>query len=128
MEVNGGNNKKGFIIVIGLFAVLGIFLFFRDKSREDALKNTNKTWAIITQKVFCTSKGGCSIEYKFRDRGNKWVNSVYGGSMIQECHKKLKEGDTIFIRYSISDPEITELVHCYWNEKIREELQKEIKK
>lgn len=117
-------NKIGkitFFVLLLLFVLgFGAKLYY-DSYVESALKKTKQTWAIVTQEVECDR--GCLIRYKFLTDENKFLFSEYWGNKLNECHKNLKIGDTVFIKYSISDPEITEMTHCYWNEGLKKELE-----
>lgn len=114
--------KWGWIALCSLIVTVFIVLKCRDFYRNEALQNSTLTWAIITQKVHCSAKGACSIRYKFWVTKNKVYESRYAGEVIQECRDDLKEGDTVFIRYAVSDPEVTELLHCYWNDRLRKQM------
>ena len=119
MEKIFRNNNILFIILPLLLSV-GLLVKYCDTSnRKLALKNSKRTFAIITQQPLCDR--GCSMKYKFMDDYGVWYNSGYQGYIVRDCHKNKREGDTVYIRYSISDPEVTELIHCYWNEELRDE-------
>lgn len=108
-------------LVILIIAIFGFILKLNsDNYKHRALGKTRETWAIVTQKPQCGR--GCLIKYKFLNDRNQFILSSDWGGKVGDCHENRKVGDTIFIRYSISDPEITEMIHCFWNDRLKEEL------
>lgn len=115
-------NRITFLVILAIFIVGTIIKLSIDHYKDSSLEESKETWAIITQEIQCGK--GCLVRYKFLNDKNQFIHSKYGGSVLQECNKTLKVGDTILIRYSLSNPEITELVHCFWNDRLREKLKK----
>ncbi|WP_341899718.1 hypothetical protein [Fluviicola taffensis] len=113
-------NRISFLVIFTMLALGTILKFCSDNYRQKSLKKTRETWAIVTQKPQCGK--GCFIKYKYLNNQNQFVFSSDWGGKVGDCHKNRKLGDTIFIRYSISDPEITEMLHCFWNERLKEKL------
>lgn len=114
--------KWGWIALCSLIVTVFIVLKCRDFYRNEALQNSTLTWAIITHWNKGSAKGAPSLEYVYYDDRGVSRKSSYSGKLMQECHENLNEGDTVFIRYAVSDPEVTELLHCYWNDELRRQV------
>lgn len=118
-------SKLGFIIVLTFLIIIFIVLKCRDIYRSKSLEHVRTSWAIITNVNHGSAKGSYSLDYDYLSVDGVKVSSTYSGKIIQECHNNLKKGDTIYISYSISDPEVTEMIHCYWNDELRKKWLKD---
>jgi len=113
--------RKHIVFLVLFFCISMIAVFFRDHYRHTALKNYKKTYAIIT-KIGFGGKGPGNAKFVFLNDKNKLVKTHYS-SNLSECSNNLQTGDTIYIRYSLTDNSVAEIIHCYWNDKLRRDME-----
>ncbi len=119
--------KKKWIFIIIFFLTLIIYLFYRDNYREECLKKTFVTYAILEDISSGSSKGAGFVEFYFKNDDNKIIHTKHIGK-ISICEDIMKKGDTIMIKYSLTDNSVAEIVHCYWNEELKREIAKQSQK
>lgn len=117
------NSKKSYILMGSLCVLLVGFVYYREYKRAHELLNCNYTWAVIVSK-----KSGKSVGQKFKVKylsDKKVYYSEFTSS--NGCYGVRKIGDTIIIKYSLTNLETVDVVDCYWNERTRYRL-REFKK
>lgn len=92
--------------------------------RKQSLKKTLKTYAIVTTKPYSGARIPLSIKFRYT---NKLGQGIFIDREIKESCSNLKLGDTIYIRYSTTDNSIAEIINCFWNDKLREDMNNQSK-
>jgi hypothetical protein len=116
MEKIGIN--KSWLIYILCFVFLLIYFHYQKKHNEFALNYTTKTYAILKDIHLGSSSGGARIGFYFYNEKNKRIDTEHSGN-CKICTSVMSPGDTIFIKYSVKDNKVAEIIHCFWNEKLR---------
>ncbi len=109
------------VVVILLFSIT-IYNIWRAKYNEDALKVSMKTWAVISEMNHATSKIPGSIDFFFYNAKGEKIEILNSDPI--DCFNFRKEKDTIFIKYSLTDNYVAEILHCFWNGKLKDEMNK----
>lgn len=105
-------NKKDiiFLILFGLFLISIVYL--SDFYKKHQLRSYKKTKGIITSKY----KGGYRtrfyINVKYKIEGKYYENDGTSGFQINDCIDRLNVGDTVLIKYSITNPETVSIIDC----------------
>lgn len=92
--------------------------------RKQSLKKTLKTFAVVTTKPHSGARIPLSIKFRYK---NRLGQSIIIARDINESCSNLKLGDTIYIRYSTTDNSIAEIINCFWNDKLREDMNNQLK-
>ena len=103
------------IVSMGVF-LLSIILFnnFESNQRNQMLDDYSFNYGIVNKKS-TLSNGGRWLYLLHNIGGVEY--SADGLDVKIDCFKKLKVGDTIFIKYSLKNPKVVEIETCYWNRK-----------
>lgn len=106
------NSEKKSILVLLIILIIGsvVILFWNDY-KENALSKSRITWAVVDD--ITLTKGGYSIDvHFFHDSELEHIDNI---EQLDNCLKKGKIGDTVTIKYSLTDVSIAQIIHCYWN-------------
>jgi hypothetical protein len=112
------------IITFLFILVAALYLYYIDMHRKQSLKKTLKTYAIVTTKPYSGARIPLSIKFRYK---NKLGQSIIIDRDINESCSNLELGDTIYIRYSTTDNYVAEIIHCFWNDKLREDMNNQSK-
>ncbi len=112
-------------IVLIFFAVLIIFLIMNRVHRDHALEKALKTYAIVVVEPFRGAKIPLSIKFRYKNQNG--IDNIVARQVDQDC-SSLEVGDTIYIRYSLIDNSVAEIIHCYWNDDLRKEMNSQKRK
>lgn len=99
-------SKKKIIAVLVLFGLAFIGAIYFQLKREEKLKRTQDSIAIIMNKGK-TVRGGVTVYFEVNSK--KIEAKIWGGD-----YDFLNIGDTILIKYAVEDPELVQVVDkCY---------------
>lgn len=104
-------SMKQIIIVLSLFGLAFIGAIYFQLRRENKLKNSVETIAIIRTKSNALN-GGAKI-YFFANKKRIEVHLLSG------TYKDYSIGDTILIKYAVEDPELVQVVDKYYMQKYK---------
>ena len=113
MKINGK------VIVVLFVVIFASFLIYKEKHREQALKKTLRTYAIVTKEPYYGAKIPLSIKFSYQNQQGK--SKIIAREIGENC-SSLKKGDTIYVKYSLTDNGVAEIIHCYWNDKLLEDM------
>ena len=109
-------NKKLYT-VLGVFVIIVILIgptlwhWYKDGKKESLLENDKYNWGILEEK-YTVTRGGDYFKISHFVDGNRIVTDDFRPA---QCYNKIHVGDTVFIRYSISNPKVVSVESCYWN-------------
>jgi hypothetical protein len=81
------------------------------------LRRNKQTFAILDD--VRNSNRGDEIDFHFKDSNNEMIY-ITNYTHDFDCRNS-KIGDTITIRYSLINSNYVDLVHCYWNPKLKDD-------
>ena len=106
------------MLSLGGFLLAVIFYNNYDSNRrENALEKHAFNFGIGRNKS-SSSNGSKRFIIKHSINGKEYIAesiSVSSPDLTMSCFLERKIGDTIFIKYSIDNPEIVRIETCYWN-------------
>ncbi len=104
-------SKKKIIIVLILFVLAFIGAIYFQFKREEQLKRTQNSTAIIIKKGR-TVRGGATVYFEVNSK--RLEAKIWGGD-----YDFLNIGDTILIKYAIEDPTLVEVIDKYYMQKYK---------
>ncbi len=114
-----------FAFVVIIISILIIYNLYSSEHKKSSLKNSFKTWAIISEMSEGTYKIPRTIDFYFLNKKGEKIEILNSDPI--DCFTFRKEKDTIYIRYSLTDNYVTEVIHCFWNEKLRDDMNRQLK-
>lgn len=106
--------------MFSLFLAACAAVIIIDEYRSNALKKSKMTWAVV-ETVNNEGKNAKSLDlYYFNEKNQKIeLESI---DPPAGCTGIIGDKDTIFIRYSLTDNGVIEIIECAWNERFRERM------
>lgn len=104
-------NKK-LLITLLLFVSIALCIhFIKEKYRTSKLKNTQETWAIYISNS--NTVGISGARFFFLNEKGKRINVLMNKSV------KYDVGDTVWIKYSLYDNTVAEVIDPYYMQKYK---------
>lgn len=117
------NPKKDIILLVLFTFALIIGANFLKNQEKNKLLNFKLTSATVFKKTK-VYLGGYTVFYNYKVKSK---NFSCQNKIEIEDYNKVKIGDTVLIKYSTTDNSVAEIVNCFWNEKLREDMNNQLK-
>lgn len=91
---------------------------YYDQKKIKAFEKSKITFGIVKDVHTPSRSSECKVDfYYFNNKGRK-IN-VESISAMMTCANYRSKGDTIIIRYSLTDDSYIEIIECYWNDNLK---------
>lgn len=120
--------KVNSVVLFGsVLVVIFIMKTLKDNYRMRVLQNSYKTYAIVYSGPSGGTTTGLVMRVSFKNKFNISITTSCEGN-LKKCRSGIKKGDTVYIKYSLIDNDVAELINCYWNNELREDMNNQKKR
>lgn len=109
--------NKAIIITMVIFLVACAYVLISENYRKNALKKSMLTWAKVVS-INNLTKMGKSLDLIYYNDKHEKIE-ILNIDPPRGCTGQIKVKDTIFIKYSLTNNNVIEIIECSWNEKLR---------
>lgn len=112
------------LLLISLAIITPIVIHFEKKEKE-AYRKSKITFGIVDKINIGYGKGSASyIDFHFYNNKNELIKIetnifVKEFELSRKCLYDRKIGDTVIVKYSLSDNQTAKIINCYWNDNLK---------